>query len=425
MSRRSHAETILRAAITAADPAALVRRALHGAVELDNDAPIRLIAIGKAAPAMAEPAFELFDSRITASLVVVPAGTASWRPALRGAHPLPDTSSLAAGHAVHDMLHAASSDDIVLVLLSGGASASVALPRGDVTIAEYADCVLRLMRAGADIAGLNTVRKHLDDLKGGRMAALAAPARVLGLVLSDVVGDPVEIIASGPLSPDPSTPEEALRVLRDYGVLDDCAPSIVALLADAAGTGARAAETLASTAFDDVRVRIIGGNDVAVSGAAAAAEQLGYRVRRATGHVTGFARDAGATLAAEALELQRKEPLPTCIVAGGETTVAVRGGGRGGRNQEIVLAACIALDGASGITVGSIGTDGIDGPTDAAGAVADESTLEQALAQGIDARRALEQNDSHTFFCATGGVIRTGPTGTNVNDVQIALIEAP
>jgi glycerate 2-kinase len=425
MSRRSHAETILRAAITAADPAALVRRALHGAVELDNDAPIRLIAIGKAAPAMAEPAFELFDSRITASLVVVPAGTASWRPALRGAHPLPDTSSLAAGHAVHDMLHAASSDDIVLVLLSGGASASVALPRGDVTIAEYADCVLRLMRAGADIAGLNTVRKHLDDLKGGRMAALAAPARVLGLVLSDVVGDPVEIIASGPLSPDPSTPEEALRVLRDYGVLDDCAPSIVALLADAAGTGARAAETLASTAFDDVRVRIIGGNDVAVSGAAAAAEQLGYRVRRATGHVTGFARDAGATLAAEALELQRKEPLPTCIVAGGETTVAVRGGGRGGRNQEIVLAACIALDGASGITVGSIGTDGIDGPTDAAGAVADESTLEQALAQGIDARRALEQNDSHTFFCATGGVIRIGPTGTNVNDVQIALIEAP
>jgi glycerate 2-kinase len=425
MSRRVHAEAILRAAIAAAEPAALMRRALHGASELEGDAPVRLLAIGKAAPAMAEPVFELFGSRITASLIVAPAGTRCSRPALFGAHPLPDASSLAAGRAVHGILRAARGDEIVLVLLSGGASATAALPRGDVTVAEYADCVQRLLRAGADIGSLNTVRRHLDALKGGRMAELAAPARVLGLVLSDVVGDPVETIASGPLTPDPSTAQDALRVLQDHGVIDHCAASIIALLTSTPHTASRETTQPDRTATGDVRVRIIGGNDVAVTGAAAAAEQLGYRVRRATGHVTGLARDAGATLAAEALEIQRKEPLPTCIVAGGETTVAVRGSGRGGRNQEIVLAACIALNGAPGITVGSIGTDGVDGPTDAAGAIADETTLHRATARGVDASVALEQNDSYTFFCATEGVIRTGPTGTNVNDVQIALIETP
>jgi glycerate 2-kinase len=424
MSRRADAEAILRAAIAAAEPAALMRRALHGASELEGDAPVRLLAIGKAAPAMAEPVFELFGSRIAASLIVAPAGTPCPRPALFGAHPLPDASSLAAGRAVHGILRAARGDEIVLVLLSGGASATAALPRGDVTIVEYADCVQRLLRAGADIGEINTVRRHLDALKGGRMAELAAPARVLGLVLSDVVGDAVETIASGPLTPDPSTAQDALRVLHDHGVIDDCAASIIALLTSTRESASRETQP-DRTASGDVRVRIIGGNDVAVTGAAAAAEQLGYRVRRAIGHVTGLARDAGATLAAEALEIQRNEPLPSCIVAGGETTVAVRGSGRGGRNQEIVLAACISLDGAPGITVGSIGTDGVDGPTDAAGAIADETTLHRATARGVDASLALEQNDSYTFFCATEGVIRTGPTGTNVNDVQIALIETP
>jgi glycerate 2-kinase len=424
MSRRAHAEAILRAAITAAEPAALVRRALDGATELHDDAPVRVLAMGKAAPAMVEPVFGLLGERITDSLIVTPAGTHSTRPALFGAHPLPDESSVVAGRAVHDMLAATRSGEAVLVLLSGGASAIAVQPLGGVTVTEYADCVRRLLHAGAPIGDVNTVRRHLDALKGGGMALLAAPAHVLGLVLSDVVGDPLEIIASGPLSPDPSTADDALRVLRQHGVLDDCAPSIRALLDDAARTSTTR-ELDDDAAFGNVRVRIIGGNDVAVNGAASAADALGYRVRRATEPVTGLAREAGNSLATEALALQVKEALPICIVAGGETTVAVQGSGRGGRNQEIVLAACVALDGAPGITVGSIGTDGVDGPTDAAGAIADESTLERAAARGVDPHHALEQNDSYTFFDATGDLIRTGPTGTNVNDVQVALIVAP
>jgi glycerate 2-kinase len=420
MSRRAHAEAILRAAITAAEPAALVRRALDSAIELQDDATVRVLAIGKAAPAMVEPVFGLFGERITDSLIVTPAGTHSTRPALFGAHPLPDESSVEAGRAVHDMLAAARSGETVLVLLSGGASATAVQPLGGVTVTEYADCVRRLLHAGAPIGDVNTVRRHLDALKGGGMALLAAPAHVLGLVLSDVVGDPLEIIASGPLSPDPTTADDALRVLRQHGVLDDCAPSIRALLDDAART--RTTREVDEDAFRNVRVRIIGGNDVAVTGAASAADALGYRVRRATEPVTGLAREAGASLATEALALQVKEALPICIVAGGETTVAVQGSGRGGRNQEIVLAACVALDAARGITVGSIGTDGIDGPTDAAGAIADESTLERAAAHGVDPHLALQQNDSYTFFDATGDLIRTGPTGTNVNDVHVALI---
>jgi glycerate 2-kinase len=422
VTAREQAESILRAAVAAADPGPLVRRALEAAPELRGREDVRLIALGKAAPAMAEPAFELLGDRIRHSLIVAPAGTRSARSALYGAHPLPDGSSVAAGRAVHDLLSGARADELVLVLLSGGASSIATLPTGDITVAEYAACIGRLLRAGTDIAGVNIVRKHIDALKGGRMATLAAPAPVLGIVLSDVVHDPLEIIASGPLTPDPSTPADAIAVLRHHGVLDVCADSIRRTLestSDAAGTRRPAPD---DPVFASVRVRIAGGNDVAINGAADRAAELGYRIRRATDPVTGPAAEAGASLAREARTLQADGPVPVCIVAGGETTVAVRGSGRGGRNQEIVLAACVELNGAPGITVGSIATDGVDGPTDAAGAVADGNTLRQAAALGLDAARALADNDSHAFFARTGGLIVTGPTGTNLNDVQIALV---
>jgi glycerate 2-kinase len=419
---RAHAEAILRAAIDAAAPAPLVRRALDGALELQDDAPIHLLAIGKAAPQMVEPAFELYGDRIARHLIVAPEGTASARPARFGNHPLPGTASLQAGEAVRALLEDVAAGEHLLVLLSGGASASVALPLGAISIDEYADCVRGLMRAGAAIFELNMVRKHIDGLKGGRMAALARPARTLGLVMSDVVGDDLSTIASGPLSPDPTTARDALRVLHQHALLDACAPSIRALLEDTAETGAHESPKPGDDVFTNVRVRIVAGNDVAINGAADTAASLGYHVRRATEPVTGLAREAGASLGTEALELQRLGPLPACIVAGGETTVAVTGSGRGGRNQEIVLAACVALDGVAGITVGSVGTDGVDGPTDAAGAIADAKTLERAAARGPDARRALDDNDSYTFFSEAGYLITTGPTGTNLNDVQVALV---
>jgi glycerate 2-kinase len=420
VTAREQAEAILRAAIAAAEPAALVRRALEAAPELSGTRPVRLVAIGKAAPSMAEPAYELLGDRVRAAVIAAPAGTRSSRPTLFGAHPLPDESSRRAGGAVMDLVRSAGADELVLVLLSGGASAIAALPVDGVSMPDYADCVDRLLRLGADIRSVNAVRRHIDQLKGGRMAVLAAPATVLGIVLSDVVGDPLEVIASGPLTPDESTAGDALDVLRSYGLLDECAPSIRRALerAAAAPDDARPDRAL----HERVRVRIAGGNDVAVNGAADRAAGFGYRVRRAIEPVTGPAAEAGARLASEARLLQAAGRLPACIVAGGETTVAVAGSGTGGRNQELVLSACVALGGVTGITLGSIATDGVDGPTPAAGAIADAATLGRAAVLGLDAAAALADNDSHGFFERVGGLIFTGPTGTNVNDVQIALI---
>jgi glycerate 2-kinase len=414
--RREHAEQILRAAIDAAEPGALVRSALHGAAELNAERPIRLLALGKAAAGMAEPLFEQYGDRIRRHLIVLPHGAAGARPVLHGAHPLPDEASEAAGRKVTALLREAGPDELVVALLSGGGSAVVAAPLSGITIREYAGCIDRLLRAGAAITELNIVRRHIDALKGGRMAVLAAPAAVLGLVLSDVVGDAIEVIASGPFSPDATTPADALRVLRHHGVIDDFFSIRRAL--EAGG-----AVPLPAVDAERVRVRVVGGNDVAIEGAARRAAELGWTVHRAIDPVTGPARDAGRTLAREALRLQRAGDTPSCIVAGGETTVAVTGHGRGGRNQELVLAACVELEGAAGITVGSIGTDGADGPTSAAGAVGDETSLALAAQAGTDAEMALRDNDSHAFHVHSGGLIVTGPTGTNVVDVQVALIE--
>jgi glycerate 2-kinase len=420
--RRRHAAAILRAAIAAADPGALVRRALHGAPELTGGEPIHLLAAGKAAAAMAEPLFEAFGDRIVKHVIVLPHGTPTRRPALFGSHPVPDASSEEAAAATAELLERAGAGDLVVALFSGGGSSVVAAPLPGIDIAGYAASVARLMRGGAEIGELNVVRKHIDALKGGRMAALAAPAAVLCLVLSDVVGDRVDVIASGPFSPDPTSAADALGVLRRHGPLRAYPTAVRELLENDAAAGT---PQPGAAAFERVRVRVIGGNDVAVEGAARRAAELGYRVHRAVHPVTGPAADAGVTLAREARLLQRAGVPPACIVAGGETTVAVTGAGRGGRNQELVLAACLELQRAAGITVASIGTDGIDGPTEAAGAIADEESLDRAAARGVQAAPALRSNDSHEFHRAAGGLVITGPTGTNVNDVQLALIAAP
>ncbi|HUF51750.1 MAG TPA: DUF4147 domain-containing protein [Longimicrobiales bacterium] len=392
----AHADAILRAAIAAADPQPLVTRALAHAPEIAAARRVRLIAIGKASVRMARAAHDALGSRIVAAVVVAPHGSHDALPMMHAAHPVPDESSVRAAESVERTLTAATADDLVLVLLSGGASALTAAPAAGISILQYADCVRQLMRRGADIRALNIVRQHIDRLKGGRMAALAAPAPVLGLVLSDVVGDPLDIIASGPLSPPATTSADAARVLHAYGV---SAP--VTLLPDA------------PAAFDHVRVEIIGNNALAVAGAANQARALGYAVELLAAPVTGEAREAGEQFARAALERTARAPL--CLLGGGETTVTVTGSGIGGRNQELVLAAALALHGEPGIVIGSIGTDGIDGPTDAAGAIAD-------AAIAGDAARALAANDSYAFFRAHGGLIITGATGTNVMDVQVALI---
>ena len=393
---RADAVAILRAAIDAAQPGPLVERALADANDIDAAAHIFLLAMGKAAVPMAEAAQRVLGARITRSLVIAPHGARSETlRVMHAAHPLPDASSVRAAHAAELLLAHANEGDLVLVLISGGASALVAAPEHGITIEQYAACVRDLLHAGADIHELNIVRQHIDSLKGGRMAALAAPAKVLGLVLSDVVGDPLDIIASGPLTPATATPRDAAAVLRKRGV------EPMPLLCDTPRT-------------DNAHVRIIGSNAIARAGAGAHARALGYQTEVLEAPVTGEARDAGRAFARTALA--RRDRAPFCLLAGGETTVTVAGAGIGGRNQEFALAAALELDGVPEVAIGSIGTDGIDGPTAAAGAIADGSIDVDA------AETALLNNDAYTFFREHGGLIITGPTGTNVMDVMVAVI---
>lgn len=377
---RRHAERILRAAIAAADPAPLVSRAVHGRSDLEG--PIHLVAIGKAAAPMAEAAARALRGDVVGGVVVVPNGSPAEVGAplelLRAAHPIPDATSQRAGERLARFLQEREAADTVLVLLSGGASALAVLPAAGLSIAVYADRVRALMLEGADIRTLNSMRRQIDTLKAGGMARLASPARVVGLVLSDVIGDPLDMIASGPLTAD------------------------------------------ATAAASDVEVTVIGNNEVAREGAAASARELGYDTVIQEVPVVGEARLAGSELAGKALEIQRKLRMgarPVCLIAGGETTVTVRGGGRGGRNQEIVLGAMIGLEGARGITIGSVGTDGVDGASPAAGAVAEAGTIEPG-----DAAASLHDNDAFSLLHVLGATLMTGPTGTNVLDVQVVLV---
>lgn len=377
---------------------------------------------------MATAALAALPRAPDSALVVVPHTSADTRVATAGrglrvlyaAHPVPDDDSVHAGAQAEDLLRGAADGDVVIVLLSGGASSLCVAPAAGVTIEEYAEVVRSLMLAGADIRELNTVRAHIDILKGGGMARISAPARVIGLIVSDVAGNSLDVIASGPLTPCSTTPRDALRVLEKYELTATVPRSVRSAL--------HAARDDTPASFSHVSTQIVLDNRAALDGAARAAARLAYDVRITDEPVTGIAREAGRRMAHDALATARAlraSDRPVCVLAGGETTVVVSGTGKGGRNQELILAAAIELAGGARVTVGSIGTDGVDGPTDAAGAVADASTIGTAKAAGFDAVEALRDNDSYSLLGAAGSLIRTGATGTNVMDVQVVLIDPP
>lgn len=338
----------------------------------------------------------------------------------RGGHPLPDQEGLEGARDVCDLLRRSGPRDRVLLLLSGGGSSLLTLPRSDVSLDDLRRTTDLLMRAGAAIGQLNAVRKHLESLKGGRLAALCEPAPLRALVLSDVVGDPLDVIASGPVSPDPSTFADAIAALEDLLVWDEVPQAVREHLV--LGREGEHEETPkpGDSTFAGVRVEVVGNAETAARAAALEAKRRGYRTTVGSTSITGEARDVGALLAAQARELAGGIQ-PACLVQAGETTVAVKGGGRGGRSQEAALAAALDLEGQDGLLVLVAGTDGIDGPTDAAGAFASGSTLPRAGAAGLDARAHLAENDSHPFFDALGDLVRTGPTGTNVMDLMLVL----
>jgi hydroxypyruvate reductase len=390
---------------------------------------------------MARGALSVLGDAVDEGVVLVPEPMPSRRPAwlppqvalLAGGHPLPTEAGVAAAEQIANLVAGARDDDRLLVLLGGGGSALLALPAEGLDLHALVTATDVLLRAGLPIAEVNLVRRHLERLKGGGLARLAGDAQVLGLVLSDVPGDDPAVVASGPLSPDGTRPRDAEILLRRRGLWSDMPRSVRRRLeADRRvtrppeapapnGTGRRPAEP----PRPGVLLRLVGGGAHAVDGAAGEARRRGYTVHVLTRSLQGEARAVGRGLARVGLAVRDGVgPVrpPACLLAAGETTVHVRGEGSGGRNQEVALSAACALDGEDQVLVASLGTDGRDGPTDAAGGWADGSTATRGRACGLDAAAALDDNDAYRFLDAAGALLRTGPTGTNVADLMMVLV---
>ncbi len=338
---------------------------------------------------------------------------------IEGAHPLPDRASVRAGERA---LELARGGDPLIVLLSGGASSMLALPVPGVSLDDKRDAIQALMHAGLGIAELNCVRKHLSAIKGGRLGAVAG--RALTLAISDVhhpVEDDPSVIGSGPCAPDPSTFAEALAIARR---VEGVPASVIRHLER--GAAGLIDETIkpGDPRLAQCEVHVIGNRHTALAGAASRARELGYRVHEIADAVHGEARDAATRFIADARDRLTANARPACVLAAGETTVTVKGRGHGGRNQEFALAAASLLPALEGCAVlASAGTDGTDGPTDAAGAIADSITVERAHAAGLDASASLQDNNAYPFFASLGDLIISGPTGTNVGDVMVLLVE--
>lgn len=422
---RKHALQIFRAALDAADPYAAVLRRLKfdgrtltaggRRYRIADFRCIQVIGAGKASAEMARAVERLLGPRIKGGLVNVPEGTKTRlrRMQLNAAgHPIPDQRGVEGARRILEIVQAAGAKDLLICVISGGASALLPAPRG--SLAGKRAITEQLLRAGANIHELNTVRKHLSAIKGGQLAAAAFPARVLALILSDVIGDDLDVIGSGPTVADHSTVHDAQAVLRKYGV-----PASDAPMAETPKPG--------DPQLANVQNLIVGSNRLAIDAALRRAKDLGYHTLVLSTSIDGETREIARMHAAIVREIAasgRPARPPACVLSGGETTVTVRGNGLGGRNQEFVLAAAIALQGQVRATIFSAGTDGLDGPTDAAGAIADERTLADAQRLHLDPREFLDNNDSYRFFEQLGALVKTGPTGTNVMDVRMLLVPA-
>ncbi len=428
---RHHALQIFRAALLAADPyrAVLDHLSFDGRVlrlgrkryDLAAFDRIQVIGAGKAGAAMAHAIEKLLGRRISGGLVNVPDGVAARLRRIQlhpCGHPIPDERGAEGARRILEIARSAGPRDLLIALISGGASAMLPAPAPPLTLEGKRALTRQLLTSGATIHELNTVRKHLSLIKGGQFAQAAFPATVIALLLSDVVGDDPGVIGSGPAVPDSSTVADAVRVLDKYGVSVPGGNQCGAL---------HETPKPGDPVFARSRHLIVGSNKQAVAAAEACARGLGYRTMVLSTTIEGEAREIArmhAAIAREVLTSNRPVRRPACLLSGGETTVTVRGRGLGGRNQEFVLAAILALEGAGPATILSAGTDGIDGPTDAAGAIADSSTLARAAALGLDPRRFLDDNDSYHFFEPLDALLKTGPTGTNVADVRVVLIPA-
>lgn len=408
MSLRQDAQYIIDRALAAVLPDAAVQRALQ---QLPDTAQrIYLIAAGKAAWQMAHAALQQLEDRVCDGLVITKYGHSKGdlprTRIIEAGHPVPDENSVLGARAAMQMVTPLGAQDTVLFLLSGGASSLFEAPL--IPLNELADITGQLLACGADITQINTVRKRLSGVKGGRFAALCAPASVYSVILSDVLGDAPDAIASGPTAPDLSTSAQAMEIVCKYG-----------LKLSPAALGCMVQETERN--LPNVQNLVTGSVKQLCQAAADAAGELGYEPLILTDKLTSPAREAGLFLATAAQYCQNR-PRSVAVIAGGETVVKVTGRGKGGRNQELVLAACPGIAGMQQTAVFSLGSDGTDGPTDAAGGYVDGDSFERLKQQGIDVEQMLDNNDSYHALQACDGLLFTGPTGTNVNDLSVALI---
>jgi glycerate 2-kinase len=386
------------------------------------------VGLGKAGAPMAAAVEEILGDRIERGVVVTKYGHVQPTRTIRlheAGHPVPDDAGIAGAQAVLDQVQGLGPDDLVLVLISGGGSALTPAPVAGITLAEKQALTKALLACGADIREMNALRKHISRIKGGQLARAASPARVFTLILSDIVGDPLDAIASGPTVPDPRTYADALAILDKYRIRQEIPASIRTHLE--AGAAGRIPETPKpdDPLFARVRSVMVASNIQALEAAKAEAQRRGFQAMILSSFIEGETREIARMHAALALEVRASgNPLrpPACLITGGETTVTLKGKGKGGRNQEFALAAALDIAGMPDVVVLSAGTDGTDGPTDAAGALVDGETVARAGDLGLAPRAALDGNDAYPFFEQLGDLVITGPTRTNVMDVRLVLI---
>jgi hydroxypyruvate reductase len=431
--RRALVTRVMQAALAAVEPGEAVRRALRrdgdrvtvGERSYDPRSYDRVIVVGagKASAPMAAAVEEVLGDQVADGLVVVKHGHTDPTRTVRlreASHPIPDESCVDGTGELVSLLETTGPRDLVVVVLSGGGSALMLLPAEGISLADMQQTTDLLLRGGATINELNTIRKHLEQAKGGGLARLAAPSDVLALVLSDVVGNPLDVIASGPTVPDTSTFADSCAIVDRFGIWDRLPASVARRLRD--GRDGKIPDTPkpGDPLFERVQTVVVASNELAAEAGVRWAEAEGLSALLLSTYVEGEAREVAKVVAALAREEAASDrPLrrPACLILGGETTVQVRGNGVGGRNQELALAASLKIAGLDDVVIAALATDGNDGPNDATGALVDGSTVARARSRGLDPEAYLANNDAYHFFEGLGDLLITGPTNTNVNDL--------
>jgi len=429
-SRRKDALEILEEGLKAADPKSSVKEALRNLKdELNKARRIVVIGFGKASIKMAEGCEEELRDKIYDGAIIAPKGIEDKKlkiiKVFEGTHPIPSEVNVESAKKLISVCSNLTSEDLVICLISGGGSSLLTFPANDISLEEKKLTTDVLLKSGADIREINTIRKHISKVKGGQLLNLLKPAKVVSLILSDVVGDPIEYIASGPTSPDSSTFKDALSIIKKYNLVNKLPKSVVERIEK--GVRGEILETPkpGDEIFNNVKNIIVSNNMKSLVAMEKKASSLGYNTIILTSYAQGESREVGKFLCAVIKQISSYDiPIkkPACLILGGETTVTVKGNGKGGRNQELVLSIVLNCKDVKNFVFASIGSDGIDGYTDAAGAIADNFSLEDAVNSGLKPEEFLENNDSYNFFKQTRDLIFTGPTGTNVNDFMVALI---